>query len=221
MAKKDRHVAPETVGTFNLAPPSTPNITQEQREKMSKGEDVDLSFEMAQVVNVELTNTTVDVPVALGLSSYTIRPFDISPPMRTEWIENITRHSMARMNTPASQRRIGDTGKPTLMVLAPSEPPNFKKKEWKDPNSGRVYQINTYRPKQGVLRPDGRQMYHSEEQAFFVVSKMLTTEAIQRYIRDFDNRPNVVNFAHTVINYRQEQQLQRSGVTQRISRAVN
>ena len=221
MAKKDRHVAPETLGTFKLAPPKFPHMTAEQRDSIMSGKSESKDVELAQIVNVEMTTVEIDIPEAMGLSKYGVRPFSVSPPVEIQWAESLLSHSMKRISTPANQRRLGETGKPTFVLLAPAEPPNFKKKTWLDPHSGRTFTYSQYRPKVGTLRPDGRQMYHSEEQAFFVVSKMLTTEAIQRYIREFDSRPNVVNFAHTVINYRQEQQLQRAGVSSRTNRAVN
>ena len=221
MAKKDRHVVPETLGSFNLAPPTIPNMTVEERKAFMGGEGKSDDNELAQVINVTMTTNQVDIPQGMGISPYKIGPFDISPPVAIEWAESILRHSTNRVTARGPDRRLGETGKPTLMIVQPAQPTNFKMKEWKDPNTNRIYTINTYRPKFGTLRPDGRPMYHSEEQAFFVISKMLTVEAIQRYVQDFDNRPNVVNFAHTVINYRQEQQLARVGVTSRVSRAVN
>lgn len=221
MAKKDRHVAPETLGSFNLSPPRFPHMTSDERDSVMSGKSDTSNVELAQIVNVELTSVEIDIPEAMGLSKYVVTPFSISPPVEMQWAEALLKHSMERISTPANKRRLGETGKPTFVLLAPAEPPNFKKKSWVDPNSGRTFTYSQYRPKVGSLRPDGRQLYHSEEQAFFIVSKMLTTEAIQRYVRDFDSRPNVVNFAHTVINYRQEQQLQRAGVTSRVNRAVN
>ncbi len=213
--KKWKHVAPETLGNFQNLNFEQPEVSQDTIDRAianlaKQGESKD---EMVQLVNARMGNTQIDVPQGVGIAKVKLEAFEVSPPVLKSYGEQIVNSQNERILRGRQSRRLGETQVPDLMILAAAAPPNYKKKVFNDQVTGKSWEMDQYRPKSGTLRPDGKPLWLSEEQAFYIISKMVSPEAIQRYVREFDSRYIVVQFANRVVQYREESMLNRLGMT--------
>jgi len=213
--KKSKHVAEESLGKFKHLNFKTPEVSKDTIDqaiaKLSTHQQE--QEEQVQLVNARMGRTQMDVVQGVGIAKVMLEAFEVSPPIGRAYAEQIIGSINNRIASGRANRRLGETQLPDLMMLAAAPPPNYKKKVFKDQNSGYSWEIDQYRPKAGTLRPDGKPMWLSEEQAFYIISKMASPEAIQRYVREFDSRHTVVQFANRVVAYREESMLRRLGMS--------
>jgi len=213
-SKTDKHVAAESLGSFSSVSFSRPSVPKETIERAisNLASQQEMQTEKVQLVNARMGPTQMDIVQGVGIAKVVVNAFGLTPPIDKAYGESIISSYNRRIADGRRSGRLGETQLPDFFLLAAPPPPNYKKKKFEDPVSGVTFEIDTYRPKQGTLRPDGHPMYLSEEQAFYIISKMVSAEAIQRYVREFDSRHTVVQFANRVVAYREESMLQRLGV---------
>ncbi len=212
--KKNKNLAEETLGSFSDLYFDKPSVSRDVIDQAiaKLANQAEEQEEKVQLVNARMGNTQMDIVQGIGISKVMLGPFEISPPVNRSYGEQIVRSYNNRIAEGRRSRRLGETQLPDFFMLAPSAPTNYKKAKFKDPTNGVEWDMDQYRPKAGTLRPDGKPMYLSEEQAFYIISKMVSPEAIQRYVREFDSRQAVVQFANRVVAYREQSMLQRLGV---------
>jgi hypothetical protein len=213
-SKKQKHLAEETLGSFQHLSVTQPSVSKETIDhaiaKLANQAEDD--SEMVQLVNARMGRTQMSVVQGMGMAKVWVEPFSVTPPIRKSYGDQIIGSFNRRILVGRESGRLGETQMPDFFLLAAPPPPNYKKTVFEDPTNGVSWDMDQYRPKVGTLRPDGKPMYLSEEQAFYTISKMVSPEAIQRYVREFDSRHTVVQFANRVVAYREESMLRRLGV---------
>ena len=212
--KKNKNIAEETLGSFPDLQFSRPQVSSDVIDQAiaKLAGQAEVQEERVQLVNARMGKTQMDIVQGIGISKVMLQAFDISPPVSRAYGERIVNKQNERIAEGRRSRRLGETQLPDFFLLAPTAPPNYKKAKFTDTTNGMEWEMDQYRPKAGTLRPDGKPMYLSEEQAFYIISKMGSAEAIQRYVREFDSRHPVVQFANRVVAYREESMLQRLGM---------
>ena len=214
MSKKNKNIAEETLGGFPDLSPKQPEVRQELIDQAiaNLSEKKQTQEELVQVVNARMATTQIPIKSGMGLAKVRLGPFEISPPLPRTQAEQMISSMNDRISKGKRSGRLGETQLPDVFLLAPPPPPNYKVSTFNDPVSGMAFSMDKYRPKSGTLRPDGAPLFLSEEQAFYVISKMVSAEAIQRYVREFDSRYSVIQFANRVMAYREESMLNRLGM---------
>ena len=160
--------------------------------------------EKVQLINLTMGDVTFYPPAesGMGMQKCTVSPFQLSPAVPVKVARSLLTRKKAS--------RFGNA-KNSFYPLPDVAPPNYRGEQFKDPVSGQVLLTNKYRPRKGTTMPNGRPMYHSVEQAHHFLSRLTTTQAIRRFIRDFDPRPEVTAFASLVMDFRERQRLESLG----------
>ena len=212
--KKNKNLAEETLGSFSDLHFERPQVSKDTIDQAiaKLANQSEEQEEKVQLVNARMGPTQMDIVQGIGIAKVMLQAFEISPPISRSYGETIIGKMNDRILNGRRSGRLGETQLPDFFMLAPPAPTNYKKKVFKDQTNGMEWEMDQYRPKAGTLRPDGKPMYLSEEQAFYLISKMVSPEAIQRYVREFDSRHAVVQFANRVVAYREQSMLQRLGV---------
>ena len=175
------------------------NVEMEAALKHMKTEDE----EMVQLVNLTMGNATVWIPKGIGSARAVVKPFMLTPPVPRSFANKILKRKPPSRFDP--QRYVWHE----LPAEAEGQP---EMKSFVDKNSGQTVYTSTHRPLSHEKRPDGEQLYHSVSQAQHLVARMRTVEAIRRYIREFDPRPQVSSYAALVMDFRERSRLDRMGL---------
>ena len=82
-------------------------------------------------------------------------------------------------------------------------------------SDGQTFQTDVYAPPEG-LEINGRKIYHSINQAQHFIGKVLRTkEGVQRFITEFDTRPEVAAYGNYIIMLKDREQREMIGATAR------
>ena len=154
--------------------------------------------EMVQLVNLTMGNATVWIPKGIGSARAVVKPFMLTPPVPKSFAEKLRKRKPPSRFDP--QRYVWHE-----LPDAVDSPP--APKSFVDKNSGQTVYTSTHRPLDYEKRPDGSPLYHSVSQAQHLIARMRTVEAIRRYIREFDPRPQVSSYAALVMDFRERSRL--------------
>ena len=168
-----------------------------RRSKESDGETVRL------VAVTMKEHNKIQIPVARGFKFEDIPALGISPEVPKDWGEKMVE---ARRLNSANVR-------PAVVwhLEPPSRPRNPEKKFFE--RDGRRFYTDVYAPPKGTVI-NGRPIYHSVSQSIHFISRVLrTVPGIQRWITDYDTRPEVAAWGNYVIQQREQDERDALGVS--------
>lgn len=180
----------------------TPNVSSAELEaalakvKHEEGEKVRL------VALTMRDSNKIQIPLARGFKFVDVGPLGLSPEVPLSWGLKMTeaRQQNARGVKPA-----------IVWHLAPEPRPKNAQRKSFDRN-GRKFYTDVYAPDEKMVI-NGREIKHSVSQSLHFVSRVLRTiPGIQRWITDFDTRPEVAAWGNYVIQQREAEEREALGV---------
>ncbi len=179
-----------------------------RRQKADEGEMVRL------IALTMKSHSKLQVPVAEGFKYVTVPPLGISPPIPLDYAKRVIQPK--RMNSKSVRPVI------VWQIEPPKRPKNSKPVP---PFSVRMesnggfrtlkFGTDTYAPEEG-FEISGRKIYHSVSQAQHFIANVLRTKAgVQRFITDFDTRPDVAAYGNFIISEKDREEREMLGVTAR------
>ena len=167
--------------------------------------------ETVRLVAITMKETSkIQVPVARGFEFVEVGPLGLSPPVPKDWAQTIVQDRVQR------SRNV----RPALIwhIAPPPRPKNAQKKFFE--RDGRKFFTDIYAPSEELI-VNGRRIYHSISQSLFFINKILRTPVgIQRWITDFDTRPEVAMYGNYVIQRREAEEREMLGVPQNRSTVI-
>jgi hypothetical protein len=159
--------------------------------------------EQVQLVAITMKKSSkIQVPVARGFKFVEVAPLQLSPPVAKTWADNVVQERMQRSKNV----------RPALVwhVAPPPRPKNAQKKYFE--RGGRRFYTDVYAPPE-KLTVNGREIHHSISQSIHFISKVLrTSQGIQRWITDFDTRPDVAAWGNYVIQQKEAAEREMLGI---------
>tara|TARA_Y100001973_G_scaffold106348_1_gene183692 strand:- start:35019 stop:35651 length:633 start_codon:yes stop_codon:yes gene_type:complete len=191
--------------------PAVSSSELESAVKRQKAAEV----EMVRLVALTMKKSSkLQVPVAEGFKYVTVPPLGISPPIPLDYAERVLRPK--RMNSKSVRPVVVWQMEPGRRPKGAKPIPPFSVRL--DSNgSSRVLKFGTdiYAPEEG-FEIFGRKIYHSVSQAQHFIANVLRTKAgIQRFITDFDTRPDVAAYGNFIISEKDREERDMLGVTAR------
>ena len=181
----------------------TPNVsTSELESALSKSKQVE--GETVKLVALTMRESNkIQIPVSRGFQFVDVPPLGVSPEVPRQWGEKMT-----------EPRKINASGVRPAIVwhIAPEpRPKNAQRKSFD--RDGRKFYTDIYAPSEKLVI-NGREIHHSISQSIHFISRVLrTVPGIQRWITDFDTRPEVAAWGNFVIQQREAEERAALGVS--------
>ena len=182
----------------------TPKVGPDELEKALELARQEAGEQVRLVAITMKECSKIQVPVARGFEFVEVGPLGLSPPVPKEWAMTMVADRVVR------SRNV----RPALIwhIAPPPRPKNAQRKFFE--RDGRKFFTDIYAPSEDLLI-NGRQIYHSISQSIFFIARVLrTAPGIQRWITDFDTRPEVAMYGNYVIQSREAEEREMLGVSQ-------
>ena len=180
-----------------------PNVSSAELESALKRVKEEEGEKTRLVALTMRESNKIQIPVARGFKFVDVPPLGLSPEVPVSWAEKMTepRHQNARGVKPA-----------VVWHVAPEpRPKNAQRKSFE--RDGRRFYTDIYAPSEKLVI-NGREIKHSVSQSIHFISRVLrTVPGIQRWITDFDTRPEVAAWGNYVIQQREAEERQALGVS--------
>ena len=170
-----------------------PNVSREELNRAAQKADEDAAVKNVCLINLAMTPCIICVGWGRGYKRIKVPPFGITPAMSRREAECY----LAPPEVPS----------PGIITLRWVEQPKKHKPGKRDPQSFVDKHTNVTVPTSTWAPPKnekmfGRTIHHSVNQAqHFMAKGLKTVPGVRRYITEFDNRPEVTQYATLVIDY--------------------
>lgn len=159
--------------------------------------------EMVNLVALTMkTSSSLQVPAARGFKFVNVEPLGVSPQVPKSFAEKVV----------GNKRSNSNSVRPVIVWhICPDKRPKSAKDQHFQTSDGLTFRTDVYAPPEG-LEINGRKIYHSVSQAQHFIGRVLRTkEGIQRFITEFDTRPDVAAYGNYVINLKDREQREMIG----------
>lgn len=180
-----------------------PNVGTEELEKALEKSKADDDRSVYLVAVTMKDHNKIQVPVARGFKFVDVPALGMSPMVSHDWAQRVV-----------APKRLNSTGvKPAIVWhIAPEPRPRNHKMKYFE-RDGRRFGTCTFAPPKGTI-VNGREIHHSISQSLHFISKVLrTVPGIQRWITEFDTRPEVAAWGNFVIQQREQEERDALGVS--------
>lgn len=159
---------------------------------------------MVRLINMTMGNASLRVPQGGGVVRETVPPFGLTSPLPASYAK--------RQNRRRAPERKYESNRQTWAQEPDVRPAGYTPESFQDKASGQEFITDSYRPSDNRKTPSGGQYRHSIRQAQLFVAGLKTADAVRRYTRLFDNRTEVLAYAHTVLSARQAAEMKALGI---------
>tara|TARA_Y100001970_G_scaffold281779_3_gene393254 strand:- start:567 stop:1163 length:597 start_codon:yes stop_codon:yes gene_type:complete len=170
-----------------------PSVSREELNKAARLAEENKEEEMVRLVNLAMTPCTIFVGHARGHRRVKVEPFGVTPlmPMR----------EAKKYTTPTPNREPGMITFRWVIEPKRHKPGKRESESFVDKNTDITIPTCSWAPPKSQ-KMFGRPVYHSIRQAqIFMARGLKTVPGVRRYITEFDNRPEVTQYATLVIDY--------------------
>lgn len=179
-----------------------PAVSDEELSAAAKRSSAQGKKDVRLVALTMKTSASIQIPEGLGFRFHSVGPLGVSPLVTKNFAEKVSRSK--RMNSSSVRPSV-------IWHICPGKKPKGAKEQSFTTSDGFTFKTDVYAPPEG-LEINGRKIYHSVSQAQHFIGKVLRTkEGIQRFITEFDTRPDVAAYGNYVITLKDREQAEMIG----------